>query len=338
MNWQNKTIWTGDNLPILRGMNSESVDLIYLDPPFNSNTNYAAPIGSEAAGAEFKDTWTLNEINLAWHGLIKHEHPGLYAMLTAVRMLHGESMMAYLIDMIPRLMELKRLLKPTGSIYLHCDPHASHYLKLVMDALFGSINFRREIVWKMPRPSGFKTRAANWARNHDIILYYAASETFTFHKQYEPYQDDYLKHFNRTDSEGKYWLRDGRKRRLGQGYTLGSTWTDIPSLQTQSVSRREGTGYPTQKPLALLERIIAASSNEGDMVLDPFCGSATTCLAAQRLCRRWVGIDRLPEAARWMQRRWSEELGRTAPAIIHRKDIPTRSDLEGTAPAQDIQT
>ena len=130
-NFLHQTIWTGDNPDILRGFNSECIDLIYLDPPFNSNANYAAPIGGQAAGAEFKDTWELSDINLAWHGEIKYDYPGLYDLLHATRKIHGDSMMSYLIYMAIRIMELRRVLKPTGSIYLHCDPMASHHLKIV---------------------------------------------------------------------------------------------------------------------------------------------------------------------------------------------------------------
>ena len=133
-NWSNQTIWTGDNLDIMRGMNSASVDLIYLDPPFNSKANYAAPIGSKAAGAAFKDTWGLDDVNLAWHGEIKHEHPGLYDLLNATRLIHGDSMMSYLIYMAIRIMEMRRLLRPTGSLYLHCNQEAGHYLKLLLDS------------------------------------------------------------------------------------------------------------------------------------------------------------------------------------------------------------
>ncbi len=131
----------------MRGMNSESVDLIYLDPPFNSNANYAAPIGSEAAGAEFKDTWGLDDLKIAWHGLIKSEHPALYHYLMGVKDIHSKSMMAYMIYMTVRVMEMHRILKPNGSIYLHCNQFASHYLKLMMDTVFGWKNFRNEIVW-----------------------------------------------------------------------------------------------------------------------------------------------------------------------------------------------
>ena len=145
-NWVNRTMWTGDNLDIMRGMNSESVDLIYLDPPFNSNQDYSAPIGSEAAGAAFKDTWTLDDVDLAWHGEIAEQHSALYAIIGAAREAHGKSMQSYLIMMGVRLLEMRRLIRDTGSIYLHCDPTASHYLKLLMDAVFGQQNFRNELI------------------------------------------------------------------------------------------------------------------------------------------------------------------------------------------------
>ena len=146
-NWKNRTLWTGDNLDIMRGMNSESVDLIYLDPPFNSNRDYAAPIGSEAAGAAFKDTWTLSDVDEAWHGEIADRQPALYAIIDAADLAHGKGMKSYLIMMAVRLLEMKRLLKPTGSLYLHCDPTASHYLKMLMDAVLKPKAFRNEIAW-----------------------------------------------------------------------------------------------------------------------------------------------------------------------------------------------
>ena len=166
-NWQNQTIWTGDNLPILRGMNSGSVDLIYLDPPFNSKANYAAPIGSKAAGAAFKDTWTLSDVDAEWINLIEAKHPALYRVLLAAMTSSDKSYLAY---MAARLLEMRRVLKPTGSLYLHCDPTMSHYLKLVMDAIFGRRNFRNEIVWCY-RGGGVPRK--DFARKHDIIFRYA---------------------------------------------------------------------------------------------------------------------------------------------------------------------
>ena len=178
-NWADKTIWTGDNLPIMRGMNSESVDLIYLDPPFNSNANYAAPIGSEAAGAAFKDTWTLSDIDAEWINLMEGRHPALWRVLLAAMTQSDKSYLAY---MAVRLLELRRILKPIGSIYLHCDPTMSHYLKLVMDAVFGRRQFRNEIIWAYRK---WSVAAGQFARNHDVVLFYAR-EGATFNVQYIP--------------------------------------------------------------------------------------------------------------------------------------------------------
>ena len=166
-----KTIFTGDNLPIMRGINSASVDLIYLDPPFNSNTNYAAPIGSKAAGAEFKDTWTLDDIDNAWLDLIETKYPVLNRVIHAAMTNSDKS---YLIYMAARLLEMHRILKDTGSIYLHCDPTMSHYLKLVMDAVFGKVNFRNEIVWCYTGPGSPKMRQFN--RKHDSLFWYSKSD------------------------------------------------------------------------------------------------------------------------------------------------------------------
>ena len=147
-NFADKTVWTGDNLDILRGLNSACVDLIYLDPPFNSNRNYAAPVGSAAAGAAFKDTWTLSDLDVAWMGLIADEQPAMYQVLQTAGITHGRGMQSYLCMMAVRLLEMRRVLKDTGSIYLHCDPTASHYLKMLMDSIYGQRNFRSEIIWK----------------------------------------------------------------------------------------------------------------------------------------------------------------------------------------------
>lgn len=239
-------------------------------------------------------------------------------------------MKSYLIMMAVRLLEMKRLLKETGSIYLHCDPTAGHYLKMLMDTVFGQGNFRREVVWKQPTPSGFKTQALNWIRNHDTILYYIKNhkEKGSFNPQYLPYGDEYLKKFNKIDSTGKrYWLRSGKKRYLGKGIRPGSVWTDIHSMQTQGVSAKEGVGYPTQKPLALLERIIRASSNPHDVVFDPFCGCATALVAADRIERQWIGIDISPMAAKLVLDRIREDRGPLFNDVIHRTDFPQRTDL-----------
>ena len=318
-NWANQTIWTGDCLDVMRGMNGESVDPIYLDPPFNSNADYAAPIGSKAAGAEFKDTWGLNDIDLAWHGLIKHDYPGLYALLLAVRQVHGDSMMSYLIYMAVRIMEMKRLLKPTASIWVHCDPTASHYLKLTMDAVFGKLNFRNEIVWCYTGPGNVKK---HFPRKHDVLLFYAAGKdnVFDIDAVRVPY-----KKLNTQDGGGIGGQLDSAKVKayMKRGKAPESWWTGF-----SPVGRIHGerVGYPTQKPVALLQRIVAASTREDHMVLDPFCGCATACIAAEGLNRRWAGIDISPKAADLVRVRMRSELGMMFQGA-HRTDAPKRTDL-----------
>ena len=194
-NFKNRTLWTGDNLDIMRGLNSESVDLIYLDPPFNSNREYSAPIGSEAAGAAFKDTWTLNDVDLAWHGLIAEENPGLYGIIDAAGVAHGKAMKSYLIMMAVRLLEMKRILKPTGSIYLHCDPTASHYLKLTMDSVFGPANFHSEITWKRTNAKGLAFKG--YPNNADLLLYYSKADQFTWNRPFRPHDQSYVDKFYR---------------------------------------------------------------------------------------------------------------------------------------------
>ena len=202
MNFDNRTLFIADNLDIMRGMDSDTIDLIYLDPPFNSNRNYKAPIGSPAEGAEFKDIWTDEDIKAEWHGLIAAEHEELYQIIQASEVVYDKSMKIYLTAMAVRLFEMKRILKPTGSIYLHCDPTASHYLKAVMDSLFGKNNFRNEIVWNSSTgvKNNVKTR---FGRGHDIILFYGMPKS-KFNVQYEPLSEEYLKsHYTYTDKDGR---------------------------------------------------------------------------------------------------------------------------------------
>ena len=326
-NWTNQTIWTGDNLDIMRGMNSGSVDLIYLDPPFNSKANYAAPIGSKAAGAAFKDTWGLDDINLAWHGLIKSEYPGLYDLLTAVQKVHGDSMMSYLIYMAIRIMEMRRLLKDTGSIYLHCDPTASHYLKLLMDAVFGQGRFRNEVIWSYQRWTG---ATKHFQRMHDVVLFYAQSDGATFNQLLEPHSVKGLRRHKgknrRTQVSGQIYIGSSGMKAM----------RDVWEISYLNANAKERVGYPTQKPKALLERIIKASSNEGDLVLDPFCGCATACIAAEWLGREWVGIDISPKAADLVQSRMHDELGMFFTGT-HRTDIPKRTDLGKVIRYNDIR-
>ena len=203
-NFESRTMWTGDNLPILRGMNSECVDLIYLDPPFNSNRTYSAPIGSEAAGAAFKDTWTLEDVDDAWHGEIAEQNPAVYAVIGAAGEAHGKGMKSYLIMMAVRLLEIRRLLKPTGSIYLHCDPTTSHYLKLLMDAVFGVKNFRNEVIWHYKSFHGNVKRY--FPKKHDVLFVYNKLGRWTFNRLFE---ED-----NRETVDYRRWnsfLVDGRR-------------------------------------------------------------------------------------------------------------------------------
>ena len=347
-NWANRTMWTGDNLHVMRGMNSESVDLIYLDPPFNSNRNYSAPIGSEAAGAAFKDTWTLDDLDIAEHGYLADSEPKLHAIIDAARLVHGKSMMSYMVMMGTRLIEMRRLLKPTGSIYLHCDPTAGAYLRIAMDAVFGKANFQNEIVWKYGKVSN--SNAAKFLREHDVILAYKKSRAATFNPLFDSKISDRKRQlirqgYNTKNMGGKRYLYvyDEEtlrgKERLGKvdrsdfdvvrtvDAKRGNRLTDVFEIGFLNSQSKEKVGYPTQKPRSLLERIIKASSNKGDMVLDPFCGCATACVAAERLGRRWVGIDLSSMAIKLVKNRIKAEIGLFAYKITERGDIPARTDV-----------
>ena len=340
-NFKNRTLWTGDNLHVMRGLNSETVDLIYLDPPFNSNRDYAAPIGSEAAGAAFKDTWTLSDVDLAWHGEIAEANPALYRVIDAARESHGKGMQSYLTMMAVRLLEMKRLLKPTGSVYLHCDPTASHYLKMVMDTVFGRDAYKNEITWR--KYGGYKNTAKRkFTTETDTLLYYTKSEEFTFNQVFRPLSEGVVKaEYKHVDEEGrKYAVPRGRMYRQGivkrvyldehKGVAVGSLWAE--KELTMQGRDKQRTGYPTQKPLALLERIIRASSNEGDMVLDPFCGCATALVAAEKLQRDWIGIDLSPRAKDLVRSRIRNDLGLFGVNTVYRDDVPERTDM-GKLPA-----
>ena len=375
-NFVDKTIWTGDNLDILRGLNSESVDLIYLDPPFNSNRNYAAPVGSRAAGAAFKDTWTLSDLDTAWMGLIADEQPAMYKVIETAGLTHGKGMQSYLCMMAVRLLEMRRVLKDTGSVYLHCDPTAGHYLKMLMDSIFGAGNFRSEITWRRTSAKGLAFKG--YPNNADILLYYTKTDAFTWERPFRPHDQDYVDKFYRyvePETERRYrldnlsnpnrdrpnltyeflgvtrvwrWTKErmqaayenglviqkrpgsvpALKRYLDEmkGTPVDTIWSDISPIQAKS---KEGTGYPTQKPLALLERIISASSNPGDVVLDPFCGCATACVAAERLGRKWVGIDISEKAVELVNMRLREFMGGLfhSRLVTARTDIPRRTDI-----------
>ncbi len=299
---QNRTLFFGDNLEILREKFPDKpdgdgyFDLIYLDPPFNSNRNYnvlfkEGLVDSPAQIQAFEDSWhwtrdaqsTFEELVGVKPSKAKINEKIINLMLAMEKLIGQNDMMAYLTMMTVRLIELHRVLKNTGSIYLHCDPTASHYLKIVMDAIFGKQNFRNEIVWCYATPSG----ASNiFPRKHDIILFYTKGEEYFFESQRIP-------HKSGLHNTGQVFASDNEDiEKIKQMEELGKKvedwWIDIFPVDRM---RTERLGYPTQKPEKLLERIIKASSNENDLILDPFCGCGTTVSVAERLNRQWVGID-----------------------------------------------
>ncbi len=308
------TLYTGDNLYILNGMNSESVDLIYLDPPFNSKRTYSAPVGSKAAGASFKDMWTWQDVDEAYLERMINDYPYLVQFIESIEVIHGKAMMSYLTFMTQRILELHRVLKPTGSLYLHCDPTASHYLKIILDRVFGKSNFRNEIIWHYY--NGASAAKLNYARKHDVILFYSKGNKnyFCDTSAREPYAE------NSNFNAGK-WKGGGTPNPNGK--RMHDVWR-IPTINNMA---KERTGYPTQKPLKLLERIIKASSNEGDIVFDPFCGCATAMVASQQLNRKWIGIDIEAKASELVIDRLSNDAGMFSD-FIHRLGIPIRTDVK----------
>jgi DNA modification methylase len=379
------TLYYGDNLEILRKhIPDESVDLIYLDPPFNSNRDYNV-IFKEATGEEseaqlraFSDSWhwtpatqrTLEELAECAPSKLVDLINGF------INVLGHNDVTAYLVMMAIRLVELHRVLKPTGSLYLHCDPTASHYLKIVLDTIFGKMNFRNEIVWKRTSAhSDTKQGARHYGRCHDILLFYTKGDNPTWNQLYKPYDQEYIDKFYRYVEEGtgrryrldnltgpggaakgnpqyeflgvtRYWryskekmeelYRQGRivqtrpgavpayKRYLDEmpGVPIQDIWDDIGPIQSQS---KERLGFPTQKPAQLLERIIQTSSNEGDLVLDPFCGCGTTIIAAQKLKRRWIGIDITHLAISLMKYRLHDTFGDDVQYEVIGEPVDTQS-------------
>lgn len=341
------TLFYGDNLPILREhVPTESVDLIYLDPPFNSNRSYNVLFKDESGKQSksqltaFDDTWHWGEqAEDTYSELVTQAPTDVGKMIAALRGFIGENqMMAYLVMMAARLVELHRVLKPTGSLYLHCDPTASHYLKIVLDTIFGPENYQNEITWKRTSSHSDSKR---YPKITDTILFFSKSKDFCWHTLRGDYDESYVKsHYTNFDKAGRQfrydnlvkpkgsigyfytllgcppppngwrmpetranqWLAEGRieipqkgkvpsyKRYLDEmeGTVISNLWTDIAPVNSQA---KDAMGYPTQKPLTLLERIIQASSNPGDVVLDPFCGCGTAIAAAQKLDRRWIGVD-----------------------------------------------
>ena len=271
-NFANRTLFHGDNLGFLRKLDTGTVHLIATDPPFKKGRDFHATPDSLAAGASFQDRWSwARDVHQDWVDKLADDYPHVLHVIEGSRKSYGDDMGAFLCFMGVRLLEMRRVLCDDGTIYLHCDHTASHYLKELMDAIFQRRNFRNEIVWQRTiTRKGNLTRGL--AEDTDTILRYSKGRQFTWNSEAvtTPYDLDDL---DLDEQKGK---------------TLNNVWTDIPAINSQA---RERTGYGTQKPIALYERIIRASSNPGDIVLDPFAGCATTCVAAERLGRRWVGMD-----------------------------------------------
>jgi len=333
-------LYYGDNLDILRRyIKDESVDLIYLDPPFKSNQDYNV-LFEERNGSRstvliraFEDTWRWDRgAEEAYQDIVEKGPADVARTMVAFRTMLGENdMLAYLSMMAPRLVELRRVLKSTGSIYLHCDPTASAHLRLLMDAVFGSASFRNEVIWCYKLGGRPKK---GWPRKHDVVLFYTKSSSqhaFTFNSDSVrvPYE-----------SSGGY-VSSGRKVIEGREYKVNplgkvpEDWWFLSALNRQS---KERLGYPTQKPETLLERIIKASSNEGDMVLDPFCGCGTTVAVAQRLRRRWIGIDITHLAITLIKHRLENAFGKgilgSFDVVGEPKDLSGATELAQSDPFQ----
>ena len=291
-------LYYGDNLDILRRyIKDESVDLIYLDPPFKSNQNYNVLFAehngtrSSAQIKAFEDTWEWNQAAAeAYLNVVEYGPPKVSQALQSFRNFLADSdMTAYLCMMAPRLVELRRVLKDMGSIYLHCDPTASHYLKMLMDAVFGEVNFRNEIIWRYRR---WPAKQKNFQRMHDVILRYSKSSEVIWHQLYDPLSEETLKRIKGGKRIVTFLDEHGKKRiRPTDEVSKGVPMCDVWEIRQIVGPTAERLGYPTQKPEKLLERIIQAGSNEGDVICDPFCGCGTTIAVAHRLNRRWIGID-----------------------------------------------
>ena len=324
------TLYTNDNLFILNGLNSNLVDLIYLDPPFNSKRLYSAPIGSKAAGVSFKDMWTWQDVNEAYLETLAGKYPALTTLIASIGVTHSKAMMAYLTYMAQRIIEMHRVLKDTGSLYLHCDPTASHYLKVVLDEIFGKSNFRNEIIWCY---RGGGSPKKDFGKRHDVIFRYSKSSDYTFiaDRIRIPYQAEGLE---RTDDA--MWGKHKGTDKVYKPNPFGKIPEDWWLMNILNANDPERTGYPTQKPLALLHRIIKASSNEGDIVFDPFCGCATTCVAAQQLGRKWIGIDIEKQAANILIERLSDDAGMFKD-FTNTTNVPQRTDVHRIEPIKSVK-
>ena len=297
-NWKNK-LYIADNLDVLNGLNSESVDLVYLDPPFNSNRIYGSTL--ERNTTVFSDIWNWKDIDEYKLDIIANDFPELADYIEIIDRISDIHMKSYIVYMAQRVIQLKRILKDTGSIYYHCDPTAGHFVKLMLDGIFGKNNFRNEIIWSYK--TTLKVSTHHLGRDHDTIYCYAKTKKCKIHAD----RSDYPPSENTIKRWGKYADEDGfvsNKHFAGSYSTIINTTDenkgfninygiprDVWEISHLTGNSSEKTGQKTQKPIAILERIIKASCPENGVVLDPFCGCATTCVAAQRLKRKWIGID-----------------------------------------------
>ena len=363
LNVENRTLYHGDNLPFLRNLNSESVHLIATDPPFNKNKDFHATPDSLAAGASFQDRWSWErDVHQEWVDKITDDFPKLMEAIESARFAHSDGMGAFMCFMAVRLLEMRRILRKDGSIYLHCDPTASHYLKAIMDAIYSHKNFRNEIIWCYDR---WEASSNRFQKMHDVILFYSRNGKSIFNKLTEidvkrqktldrGYTTNLLKDGTRQliiyeGSENKPNIQKLKQkdkfdniiiRPKGQ---LGRPLKDYWNIDFIHPRSKERFGYPTQKPIALYERIIKSSSTKGDVVLDPFCGCATTLVAAERLGRQWVGADIWNKAHEAVIERLKKDgdiknnLFETK-SIIYTKELPERTDDgEEAAPNQRVK-
>ena len=310
-------LYYGDNLDILRKyVGDESVDLVYLDPPFNSSKDYNVLFleqdGTRSAAQvkAFKDTWDWDQTAVRAYQQLVEGGGKVSQAMQAFRLVVGETdMLAYLTMMAPRLVALQKVMKPTGSIYLHCDPVASHYLKILMDAVFRPANFRNEVIWRYRR---WPAVARQFQKMHDVLLFYgkdvAAYRTFHVLYGYESLAESTLKTFG-TRKQKADFSSGHRKPSTEETESKGPPLSDVWEVGIIPPSGKERLGYPTQKPEKLLERVILASTNEGDLVLDPFCGCGTAVAVAHRLKRRWIGIDITHLAINLIKRRMKDSFG-----------------------------
>ena len=283
------TLFIGDNLDVLRGIDTGTVDLVYLDPPFHTGdkkrgSNVTALVDGKKRKQGYGDAFDPSDLKREWVETIRLSAPAVFSVCEAAKAAVGQAQWAYLIFMAARLLELHRVLKETGSIWLHCDWHADGWLRALMDAVFGAGNLRNTVAWCY---SGGGVPAGAFARKHDTLLFYSKGSSWTFHRQHAPYSAA-------SQAMGKGYI--GQVLDLDQGKAMDDWWVDCKPIAGIRKTTKEATGWEDQKPRALLDRIILACSNRGDVVLDPFCGCATALVSAQVHHRGWIGIDQDPVA------------------------------------------